>query len=50
MVFVEDDYVVEQLASDATYDALGISVLPWAAEGCALRVYSEALDRARNCG
>jgi len=45
MVFVQDDHVVEEFSAHAADYTLRGSVLPWAAEGCPLRVDLETLDR-----
>ena len=50
MVFVQDDHMIEQLASDAADDTLRGSVLPWASERGSLWIYLEALDRVSDGG
>ena len=48
VVFVQDDYVTQQLSANASDDSLSGSVLPWASEGRPLRIYPETLNRARD--
>jgi hypothetical protein len=50
VVFVQDDYVIEQFSANASDDSLSGSVLPRASERRPLRIYPETLDRARDCG
>ena len=50
VVLVQDDDVIEEFATYGTDDTFRGSVLPWASEGCPLRVDLEALDRARDGG
>ena len=48
VVLVQDDDVIEELATYGTDDTFRGPVFPWASKGCPLRVDLEALDRARH--
>ena len=50
VIFVQDNYVIEQFPAKAADKSLGRSVLPRASEGRPLWTCLEALDRARDCG
>ena len=50
VVFVQDDYVIEQLSANASDDSLSGSVLPWASEAPSASDRPETLDRARTAG
>jgi hypothetical protein len=50
VVFVPDDYAIEQLSANASDGSLSGSVLPRASQRRPLRIYPETLDRARDRG
>jgi hypothetical protein len=45
MAFVEDDHMIEQVATAGANKPLTDAILPWALEACSLGLDPEALDR-----
>jgi len=45
MLLVQNDHVIEKLATSAANPSLGNPILPWASEGGSPRLGSNILDR-----